>query len=101
MSTLQIPFRYIAPGIRVPTVAEFTSQPYLGSYPTKYPESLSLLLFTTDGKNGIGRGIHPLTPPTQPSSTPKIANIPVFLYTSAMIPGRTMFLKWMFPPFTF
>ncbi|KAF7629425.1 hypothetical protein AFLA_013141 [Aspergillus flavus NRRL3357] len=78
LSTQKIHFRYIAPGIRLPTVAEFANQPYLGSYPTNDPTSLPLLLFYTDGEKGLGHGLHPLSPPpplstSQPrSDTPEI-----------------------------
>ncbi|KAB8221076.1 hypothetical protein BDV33DRAFT_202800 [Aspergillus novoparasiticus] len=78
LSTQKIPFRYIAPGIRLPTIAEFANQPYLGSYPTNDPTSLPLLLFYTDGEKGLGHGLHPLSPPPPPptyhprSDTPEI-----------------------------
>ncbi|OGM49595.1 hypothetical protein ABOM_001633 [Aspergillus bombycis] len=72
----RIPFRYIAPGIRLPTVSEFTSQPYLGSYPTNDPTSLPLLLFYTDNKKGLGHDLHPLLPPPPPPSYPPPSNIP-------------------------
>ncbi|KAE8373377.1 hypothetical protein BDV26DRAFT_296977 [Aspergillus bertholletiae] len=48
LSTQNIPFRYLAPGIRLLTTTEFATQPYLGSYPTDDPDSLPLLLFCTD-----------------------------------------------------
>ncbi|KAE8307476.1 hypothetical protein BDV41DRAFT_584472 [Aspergillus transmontanensis] len=58
LSPQRIPFRYIAPGIRLPTVSEFAAQPYLGSYPTNDPTKLPLLLFYTDNKKGLGQS-HP------------------------------------------
>ncbi|KAB8200567.1 hypothetical protein BDV34DRAFT_230171 [Aspergillus parasiticus] len=76
LSPQRIPFRYIAPGIRLPTVSEFAAQPYLGSYPTNDPTKLPLLLFYTDNKKGLGRGLHCLSPPPPPPSYSPPSNIP-------------------------
>ena len=74
--THKITFRYIAPGIRLPTAAEFATQPYLGSYPTNDPTSLPLLLFYTGGEKGVGRGLHPISPPPPPPNYPPRSDTP-------------------------
>jgi hypothetical protein len=79
MSTLQIPFATLRLG--------FGYQPLQNSPASPTLAHTQLLLFITDGK----KGINPLTPPTHPLSTPKIAKFP----------DEPRFLKWMFPPSTF
>ena len=63
LSTQKIPFRYIAPGILLPTVAEFANQSYLGSCPTNDLILLPLPFFYTDDEKGLGYGLYPLSPP--------------------------------------
>ncbi|KOC14531.1 hypothetical protein AFLA70_5g008912 [Aspergillus flavus AF70] len=89
LSTQKIPFRYFAPGILLPTVAEFANQPYLGSYPTNDPTSLPLPLFYTDDEKGLGHGLHPLSPPPTYQPRNDTPEIPAGLYIDTIHPRTT------------
>ncbi|GAB1195940.1 hypothetical protein APSETT444_005205 [Aspergillus pseudonomiae] len=81
ISTMQIPFHYLAPGIRLPSPAEFSKQPFLPSNLSKdqdYPLESPLLLFYTDGAQTAKRGI-PLLP-----ESPMIPTTPAGLYMSSI-----------------